>query len=184
MERKIESVCIFCGASNGVAEHYKQEAFRLGEQFAEKGIKLIYGGGDCGLMGAAANGALSKGGYVIGVFPTILQGFEADHQGLSEHYVVGTMHARKQMMFDKSDAFVILPGGFGTMDETFEVITWRQLHMHQKPIIMYNYKGYWDKWVEMTEHFLKEGFASPRTRAMYEIANSEKQMFELLGLGK
>lgn len=178
---KIESVCVFCGASNNVAEHFKEEAERIGREIARKGLKFIYGGGDCGLMGASANGCLSEGGYVIGVFPTILQGIEAEHHGLSEHYILGTMHARKQMMFDKSDAFIILPGGFGTMDETFEVITWRQLHMHQKPIILYNYQGYWDKWVEMTEHFLKHGFASERTKSMYTVANSMEEIFNILG---
>ena len=178
---KVESVCVFCGASNSVADKYKTEAYEIGKQIATSGRKLIYGGGDCGLMGAAANGALAENGYVIGVFPTILQGMEAEHNGLSEHYIVGTMHARKQLMFDKSDAFFILPGGFGTMDETFEVITWRQLHMHQKPIILYNYQGYWDKWIEMTEHFLKENFASTRTRSMYEIANNREELFKFLG---
>lgn len=177
---KIESVCVFCGASNNVPQEYISEAREIGNQIAQNNLKLIYGGGDCGLMGAAANGALEKGGYVIGVFPTILQGAEAEHHGLSEHYIVGTMHARKQLMFDKSDAFIILPGGFGTMDETFEVITWRQLHMHNKPIILYNYNCYWDKWVEMTEHFLKLGFASPKTRAMYEVVNSKEELFRKL----
>ena len=171
---------MFCGASNNVARHYIDEARVIGNKCAENNIKLIYGGGDCGLMGASANGCLEKGGYVIGVFPTILQGMEAEHKGLSEHYVVGTMHARKQLMFDKSDAFIILPGGFGTMDETFEVITWRQLHMHAKPIIFYNYKGYWDNWIAMTEKFYAEGFAGERTRSMYQFANSLDELFQVL----
>ncbi len=177
----VESVCVFCGASNNVAGHFKQEAEKIGREIAKRGLKFIYGGGDCGLMGAAANAVMKEGGYAIGVFPTILQGLEAEHQGLSEHYIVGTMHARKQMMFDKSDAFVILPGGFGTMDETFEVITWAQLHMHKKPIILYNYKGYWDKWVEMTEEFLSHGFASERTKALYQVVDTLDGVFALLG---
>lgn len=177
----IQSVAVFCGASNNVDKHYIDEARRVGNKIADAGLKMIYGGGDCGLMGASANGCLEKGGYVIGVFPTILQGMEAEHHHLSEEYVVGTMHARKQLMFDKSDAFIILPGGFGTMDETFEVITWRQLHMHEKPIILYNFNGYWNKWIEMTEEFLLKGFASSKTRSMYEIANSLEEVFKLLG---
>lgn len=180
MERKIESVAIFCGASNNAPKDYIEEAGRIGHLVAENGLKLIYGGGDCGLMGAAANASLANKGYVIGVFPTILQGMEAEHIGLSEHYIVGTMHARKQLMFDKSDAFIILPGGFGTMDETFEVITWRQLHMHDKPIILYNYKGYWDKWEALTEQFLELGFASPRTRMMYDYAQDSEELFRKL----
>lgn len=180
MDNKIESVAVFCGASNNVPQHYIDEARRIGHKIAENGLKMIYGGGNCGLMGATANACLEKKGYVIGVFPTVLQGMEAEHTGLSEHYTLGTMHARKQLMFDKSDAFIILPGGFGTMDETFEVITWRQLHMHDKPIILYNYNGYWDKWEAMTEHFYAEGFASMRTRMMYEYAQDIDELFRKL----
>lgn len=178
---KIESVCVFCGASNNVAQIYIDEAKRVGEEIARRQLKLIYGGGDCGLMGATANAVIDNGGYAIGVFPTVLVGMEAEHSGLSEHYIVGTMHARKQMMFDRSDSFLILPGGFGTMDETFEVITWAALHMHQKPIVLYNFNGYWDKWVELTEHFRQQGFASERTCSMYKVASSFDEVFELLG---
>ncbi len=177
---KIESVCIFCGASDRVPKHYIEEAKKVGTAIANAGLKMIYGGGDCGLMGASANAALAAKGYVIGVFPTILQGIEAEHEGLSEHYILGTMHARKQLMFDKSDAFIILPGGFGTMDETFEVITWRQLHMHEKPIILYNYNGYWDKWVEMTNHFFAENFAGEKTKSMYTVVNTLEEAMAIL----
>lgn len=177
---KIESTCIFCGASNRVPQHYIEEAKLVGRDVARNGLKMVYGGGDCGLMGASANACLEEKGYVIGVFPTILQGIEAEHNGLSEHYILGTMHARKQLMFDKSDSFIILPGGFGTMDETFEVITWRQLHMHEKPIVLYNYKGYWDKWIAMTEQFFAEGFAGERTRSMYTVANTREEVFKIL----
>lgn len=178
----IESVCVFCGASPGVDQIYLDEAKRVGEELAKRKLKLIYGGGDSGLMGAAANAAMNNEGYVIGVYPTVLQGMEPEHEGLSEHYVVGTMHARKQMMFDKSDSFLILPGGFGTMDETFEVITWRQLHMHKKPIILYNFNGYWDKWIEMTEHFLSNKFAGEKTRSMYEVVDNLEEAFEILNV--
>lgn len=176
----VESVCVFCGASNGVDEIYINEAKKVGTEIAKRGLKMIYGGGDCGLMGASANACLENNGYVIGVFPTILQGMEDEHEGLSEHYIVGTMHARKQLMFDKADSFIIMPGGFGTMDETFEVITWAQLHMHKKPIILYNFNGYWDKWVEMTEHFMNNGFAGERTRSMYEVVDSFDELFDRL----
>jgi len=177
---KIESVCVFCGASNNVAQHYLDEAKRIGQEIAKRKLKMIYGGGDCGMMGATANSCMENEGYVIGVFPTVLVGMEAEHDGLSEHYIVGTMHARKQMMFDRSDSFIILPGGFGTMDETFEVITWALLHMHKKPIILYNYKGYWDKWIEMTNHFLAEGFAGEKVRSMYKVANTLDEVFQLI----
>lgn len=176
----VESVCVFCGASNNVAQIYLDEGKRVGAEIAKRGLKMIYGGGDCGLMGASANACMENDGYVIGVFPTVLVGMEAEHEGLSEHYIVGTMHARKQMMFDKSDSFLILPGGFGTMDETFEVITWALLHMHKKPIVLYNFNGYWDKWVELTEHFLANGFAGQRTRDMYVVVNTLEEAFEAL----
>lgn len=177
---KVESVCVFCGASPVVKQIYLDEAKAVGEEIAKRGLKMIYGGGDSGLMGAAANGCIDSKGYVIGVYPTVLQGKEPEHDGLSEHYIVGTMHARKQMMFDRSDSFIILPGGFGTMDETFEVITWAQLHMHKKPIIIYNFNGYWDKWVAMTEHFMAEGFAGERTRSMYTVLNTREEVFAAL----
>jgi hypothetical protein len=179
---KVESVCVFCGASPVVKQIYLDEAKAVGEEIAKRGLKMIYGGGDSGMMGAAANGCIGNNGYVIGVYPTVLQGKEPEHSGLSEHYIVGTMHARKQMMFDRSDSFIILPGGFGTMDETFEVITWAQLHMHKKPIIIYNFNGYWDKWVAMTEHFLEEGFAGERTRSMYTVLNTREEVFAALSI--
>ena len=131
-----KSLCVFCGASNGVGEDYINVAKDVGKLIAQKGYHMVFGAGDCGLMGASANAALENGGTVTGVFPRVLDGLEKEHMNLTELITVDDMHTRKMTMFNKSDAFVILPGGFGTMDETFEVITWKQLHTHDKPIVL------------------------------------------------
>ncbi|MDB2414589.1 TIGR00730 family Rossman fold protein [Rickettsiales bacterium] len=176
----IKSVCVFCGASNNVAKEFLDEGRELGRMIAERGMNMVFGAGDCGVMGATANGALDAGGTVTGVFPRVLDGLEEEHKSLTETIIVDDMHTRKMNMFHKSDAFIILPGGFGTMDETFEVITWKQLHTHNKPIIFYNYNGYWDKWVEMTNHFIDNGFASQQTRTLYDVVDSLEEVFEKL----
>lgn len=157
-----------------------EEAYRLGKMIANHKYHLVYGAGDCGLMGATADGALEAGGTVTGIFPRVLEGLEAEHKHLTEAIIVNDMHTRKFMMFERADAFVILPGGFGTMDETFEVITWKQLHTHNKPIILYNYKEYWKYWTQMTDQFINLGFASKRTRSMYDIVDSLPEIFDTL----
>lgn len=180
---KINSVCIFCGASNNVNGIYLEEGKKLGKRLAEEKYHMVFGAGDCGVMGATAGGALNNGGTVTGVFPRVLDGLEEEHKELTETIIVDDMHTRKMEMFNKSDAFVIMPGGFGTMDETFEVITWKQLMTHNKPIIMYNFNNYWKSWVEMTNHFIDEGFASQQTRGLYEVVDSMDQVFDMLRKG-
>jgi uncharacterized protein (TIGR00730 family) len=175
-----KSLCVFCGASNNVGEDYKEEAKKLGKLIAQKGHHMVFGAGDCGLMGASADAVLANGGTVTGVYPRVLEGLEKEHFGLTELITVDDMHTRKMTMFNKSDAFVILPGGFGTMDETFEVITWKQLHTHDKPIILYNYKGYWDNWIKLTEQFMDTGFAGKKTRELYDIVDNIEGIFEKL----
>lgn len=181
MSKKIHSVCVFCGASNNAPKDYLDEGTRLGHLLAEKNLHLVYGAGDCGIMGTVADGVLEKGGTVTGVYPRVLEGLEEEHKRLTETIIVDDMHTRKMTMFEKSDAFIIMPGGFGTMDETFEVITWKQLHTHNKPIVLYNYKGYWDKWEDLTEQFIDLGFAGKRTRSMYEIVNTLEDSIKALG---
>lgn len=174
----IQSVCVFCGASNNAPKIYQDAAELLGKMIAERGYMLVYGAGDCGLMGKVADGALSKGGKVLGVYPRVLEGLEKEHQRLTETIMVDDMHTRKMTMFNRSDAFIVMPGGFGTMDETFEVITWKQLHTHNKPIVICNYKGYFNHWIALTDHFIKEGFASQNTRAMYEVVDTLEGVFD------
>jgi len=178
--KKIDSVCVFCGASEKVDQKYKDYATKVGKEIAKRDMKLVYGGGNSGLMGASANGGLSENGYVIGVFPEVLIGKEPEHTGLSESIPVDTMHTRKMVMYYKADAIFILPGGFGTMDEAFEIITWKQLQVHNKPIIIHNFEGYWDEWIAMTEKFLAKGFASQKTRDMYHVVNNMDEAFEYL----
>jgi uncharacterized protein (TIGR00730 family) len=179
MDRK-KSVAVFCGASNNIAKEYLEEGKKFGKMLAERNFHMVFGAGDCGMMGATANAAIENGGTVTGVFPRVLDGLEKEHPGLTETIVVDDMHTRKMTMFNKSDAFAILPGGFGTMDETFEVITWKQLHTHNKPIVFYNFNGYWDKWEAMTDEFIELGFASKHTRTLYEIVDTLEGVFEKL----
>ena len=177
---QIKSLCVFCGAQNNVAPHFLEMGAEFGKQLAEKNIRMIYGGGDCGLMGAAANASLEHGGKVTGVFPMSLKQIENEHQSLTEIIIVESMHERKKKMYDLTDAFVVLPGGFGTMDEMFEIITWKQLLLHEKPVIVVNYKGYWDHLVALMDNILKEGFATPETRELYEVVDKPEDVFSIL----
>lgn len=177
-----QTVCVFCGAQNAVEEQYLELAGRFGADLAKNKRKLVYGGGDCGLMGRVANGALSQQGEVIGVFPRSLSRIEVEHQHLSKMYLVDSMHERKQIMYDHADVFVVLPGGFGTLDEMFEVITWRQIGVHKKPVIILNYQSYWDKLVELMEYMIDKKFAKPVTREFYEVVNSEAELYTKLSM--
>jgi uncharacterized protein (TIGR00730 family) len=135
-------------------------ARRLGTILAAAGIELVYGGGRIGLMGLVANAALEAGGRVTGIIPAHLHGAEIGHHGVSELIVVGSMHERKQLMFEMSDAFAILPGGLGTLDEAFEIITWKQLRLHDKPIVVVDVAGYWEKLLSLVDHIIDSGFAN------------------------
>jgi uncharacterized protein (TIGR00730 family) len=173
----VSTICVFCSASNAIDAHYLDMGEQVGSLIASKGYRLVYGGGNCGIMGAVARGALKKNGHVIGVFPKILKGLEEENNQLTEFITVLDMHTRKQTMFDLADAFIILPGGFGTLDETFEVITWKQLHTHQKPIIFYNYQEYWNLWIELSEHIIGKQFAHSRTRTLYQVESDIEKVF-------
>lgn len=176
------SVAVFCGAQNAVPKEHLDMAYALGADFAKHNIQLVYGGGDCGLMGKVANGCLENDGKVIGVFPRSLGRIEVEHQGLTKMFMVDSMHERKQIMYDHADAFVILPGGCGTMDEMFEVITWRQIGIHNKPVIIYNYEGYWDHLADLLEHMVSTGFAKPVTREFYTVINEKEPLYAMLGM--
>ena len=156
-------LCVYCGSSVGVDRTHHSAAARLGTQFAEAGIELVYGGGRVGLMGLVADAALAAGGRVTGVIPAHLHDREVGHVGLHEMIVVGSMHERKQRMFELSDGFVVLPGGLGTLDETIEIITWKQLGLHDKPIIIVNLGGYWTPLKGLIEHTIAGGFTAAET---------------------
>ncbi|HVJ31492.1 MAG TPA: TIGR00730 family Rossman fold protein [Terriglobia bacterium] len=175
-----KSICVYCGSSFGHSPRFAEIAADLGQEMARRGIRLIYGGGRVGLMGKVADAVMANGGQVTGIIPQHLEDDEVGHRGLTELKVVDSMHTRKRMMFDLSDAFVVLPGGSGTLDEAFEVITWRQLRLHDKPVVIVNIDGYWDKLIALFDHVIETGFAKPATRQHFSVVNSIGRLFDLL----
>ena len=155
----VRSVCVFCGSSGRVHARYRVAAAELGALFAANGIRLVFGGGHIGLMGVIADAVLAGGGEAIGVIPEFLVSRELAHTRLTELRVVPSMHARKQTMFELSDAFAALPGGVGTLEETLEVITWRELSLHDKPIVLVNVADYWQPLLDLFDHIAAERFA-------------------------
>jgi len=144
----------------------------LGQILAEHSIPLIYGGGRLGLMGEVSDSVLAAGGNVVGVIPQHLIEMEVAHHGVSDLVVVDGMHSRKRRMFDLSDAFIVLPGGLGTLDELFEILTWKQLRLHSKPVILVNTKGYWDPLLTLTGHLVSEGFARSESQLLFQLVES------------
>jgi len=165
-----------------VDEHYKESARRIGRQMGERGLQLVYGGGRVGLMGIAADAALAAGGEVIGIIPGHIQELEVEHTGLTELHVVDSMHTRKRMMFDRSDAFVVLPGGLGTLDETFEIITWKQLGLHDKPVVIVDAGGYWRPMIDMLDHMIRAGFARSEHLNLFRVVADVDEIFDALAL--
>ena len=175
-----KNVCVFCGASNNVPKKFLDIGAHFGKILAEKNVGLVYGGGDCGVMGAVANGTLQGGGQVTGVFPVSLRNIENEHKSLSEIIIVNTMHERKQLMFERSDAFIVFPGGCGTMDEMFEIITWKQLKLHHKPIVIFNYEHYWDPLIALLNNIIENKFAKPETAGYYHVVDRVEAVLEVL----
>lgn len=169
---RLSSVCLFCGSSDGTNPRHRRDAARFGSQLAEAGLRLVYGGGGIGLMGVAARAAMDAGGEVVGVLPEGLERLEVGMHDITELIIVDSMHARKKKMFDLSDAFVVLPGGVGTLDETIEMITWAQLQIHHKPIVIVDADGYWKKFIDLLVHVIEQGFASERTADMYTVVDN------------
>ncbi|MFC4625142.1 TIGR00730 family Rossman fold protein [Daeguia caeni] len=158
---QIRSICVYCGSSTGHNPIYREAGLALGRSIAEHGIRLVYGGGTRGIMGAVAEGVMKAGGEVTGIIPTFLLDKEASPERateLSELIVVGDMHERKHLMFQKSDAFVTLPGGIGTVEEIVEMMTWAQLGKHRKPMVFANINQYWDPILKLLDHMQAEGF--------------------------
>ncbi|MEW5926533.1 MAG: TIGR00730 family Rossman fold protein [Gemmatimonadota bacterium] len=173
-------VCVFCGSSPGVRPGYAAAARAMGTLLAERGIGLVYGGGKVGLMGIVADAALAAGGEVVGVIPEALMKREVGHGGVTDLRVVHTMHERKALMADLADAFVALPGGFGTWEEYFEVLTWAQLGIHPKPCGLLNVERYYEPFLAMMDRSVAEGFVKPEHRAMVLEATEPERMLELL----
>ena len=165
----IRSVCVFCGSRSGDDPSFARSAKRLGAALGGRGIRTVFGGGRVGLMGIVADAALAAGGEVIGVIPAQIETLEVAHRGVTELRRVTSMYERKQMMFDLSDAFVILPGALGTLDEAFEALTARQLRFIAKPIVVVNEDGYWQQLVELIEHIVARGFADASARQLFTV---------------
>jgi len=165
----MKRVAVFCGSNYGVQPEYEQAAQQLGAFLAEKGLAVVYGGGNVGLMGALARAALEAGGDVIGVMPALLEEYKDDQMGLTELHMVATLHDRKAKMADLADGFIALPGGLGTMEEIFEIITWAQLGVHSKPAGFLNVNGYYDGLQAFLDHMVKEGFVKVEHRSMVMV---------------
>jgi uncharacterized protein (TIGR00730 family) len=168
--RTLKRICVFCGSSLGARPAYQQAARDLGQLLAERGIGVVFGGGSIGLMGALADAALAKGGEVIGVIPDGLMRREIGHGGVTKLHVVQTMHQRKALMADLSDAFVALPGGYGTLEEIGEIITWSQLGIQLKPCGLINIENYWDGLLKVLDHMVDEGFVRPENSELVLVA--------------
>ena len=173
----IQSVCVYCGSSNRVDGIYKEAAHAVGTALAEKKIHLVYGGGHVGLMGIVSDAALAAGGTVTGIIPEHIRAHEMQHTGLTELIVVDDMHTRKNLMAEKADAFVVLPGGFGTLDEVFEILTWKQLGLHAKPVVFFNVHGFWNPAFQLIEHIIGNKFAPVDNHDLFATVGSIEDMF-------
>jgi uncharacterized protein (TIGR00730 family) len=180
MNRSIGRICVFCGSRPGNRPEYVAAATRLGSLLAEREIGLVYGGASVGVMGAVADAALKAGGEVIGVIPESLVRHEVAHDHLTELRVVKSMHERKALMAELSDAVIALPGGFGTFEELFEAITWSQLGLHRKAIGLLNVAGFYDALLALAERGIEEGFVLPEHRALYLAAAAPEALLDLL----
>ncbi len=166
------AICVFCGSSTPPDPRYREAAAALGTLVASRGLDLVYGGGSVGLMGQVADAALAAGGRVLGVIPAGLFGREVGHTGLTELHQVGTMHERKQLMYDLSDGFVALPGGLGTLEELAEVTTWSQLGLHAKPVVLLDVDGFWDPLTAQLDRMVAVGLLKPANRALIQRADT------------
>ncbi len=175
------TLCLYCGSSNRADPVFYEAAAEFGREVARRGWRLVFGGGRVGLMGAAAEAALEAGGEVIGIIPGFLHEFEVGHHGVTRLEVVESMHIRKMRMFELSDAFCILPGGLGTLDETFEILTWRQLALHDKPVVLANLKGFWDPLLALIEAQCAANLVRPEHAALLRSVDSIPALFEALG---
>ena len=176
---KIQSIAVYCGARAGNNAAYRRVAEELGRELALRKIRLVYGGGGTGVMGTLSDSVLDNGGQVTGVIPRFLDSHEIAHAGLTELIRVDSMHIRKQTMFDRADAFIILPGGIGTLDEFFEIITWKQLKQHNKPVILVNVSGCWDSINTLIEDLVKNDFLHSNIREIFSVADNISDVFSI-----
>jgi uncharacterized protein (TIGR00730 family) len=174
------SVCVFCGSKTGADPAHAAAARRLGQLMAEKGVRLVFGGGRIGLMGVLADAVIAGGGKAVGVIPEFLMELEVEHKGVDEIIVTSSMHERKTRMFELADGFVVLAGGLGTFDEALEVITWKQLQLHAKPMVVVNTGGYWSALTALLQNAVTGGFAHPGVMDLLTVVDSPDEVFAAL----
>ena len=177
---ELRRVCVYCSSASTVEKTVEKEIRIFGREIASRGIGLVYGGSSRGLMGALADEVLAAGGGVIGVIPRALEGREAAHRGLTELKIVNTMHEREQMLFELADAFVAFPGGFGTLQEIIEMLTWKQLGIHGKPIVFANIEGYFDPVLAQFDVAIRKKYARPEDRILFAVAADTKAILTVL----
>lgn len=178
--KPLHSVCVFCGSRTGKSPAYIKSAIEIGTSLAQNNLRLVYGAGDVGLMGAVANAVQKNDGNVFGVIPTHLLNREIGKTDLTQFIITENMHERKKLMFMNSDAIITLPGGPGSLDELFEVLTWAQLGQHNKPIFLLNTDGYWNQLLGLIDHQIEQGFADPSFRALLQDFNSVDALMKKL----
>ena len=176
----IKSLCVYCGSSDRGGPAHHDAAMRLGRIMATAGIRLIYGGGRIGMMGRVADAVMQSGGEAIGIIPQFLEQVEVGHSGVTRLIVTDNMHDRKQKMAEMSDAFLIMPGGLGTLDETFEILTWKQLGLHEKPVVIADIGGYWRHLTQLIDHMIATSYARPEHRAMFQVIDSVDELLPTL----
>jgi uncharacterized protein (TIGR00730 family) len=179
---EIQNVAVFCASADGINPIYRAAAEELGQALAVRNIGLIYGGARVGLMQAVADSALAHGGRAVGVIPEVLVDMEVAHHGLTELHVTSTMHTRKALMGERSDAFIVLPGGFGTFEELFEVLAWQTIGIHTKPIVLLNTNHFYDGMLNFLDHVTNEGMMTPRKREIVLVANTVDEIFSILNI--
>lgn len=172
-----QSIAVFCGSKAGNNQLFAAHAKSLGYLLAEKNITLIYGGGNKGLMASVANAVMEKNGKVIGIIPQVLTEWEHQHKGITELIVVETMHTRKRMLYEKCDAAVVLPGGYGTLDEVFEMLTWNQLSIHDKPIFILNSGGFYNGLLQHVNQMMEEGFLYDQPSNSFTVVSTPEEIF-------
>ena len=176
----INSLAVFCGSRVGVNPAYANAGRALGRGLGQAGIRLVFGGGRIGIMGVVADAVLETGGKVLGVIPEFLTQWEVAHANVTEMVITDSMHTRKRRLYEESDAFLIMPGGLGTFDEAFEIITWRQLRLHDKPILLCNVAGSIEPFVATIDHAIQQGFADPACRGLFEVIEGVPAVLERL----
>ncbi|MBT6096447.1 MAG: TIGR00730 family Rossman fold protein [Rhodospirillaceae bacterium] len=178
--KDITSLCVFCGSRAGEDPAYAATAEALGKAMADRQIRLVYGGGRIGIMGIVAQAVFDGGGQVTGIIPDFLMHLEVGNTQVGDLVITESMHTRKARMFELSDAIIVMPGGLGTLDEAFEIITWKQLRQHDKPIVLVNINGYWDPFVTLVESIISGGFAHEKVMELFSVVDSVEAIFPAL----